>query len=398
MDITTIEHYILTKSPKSMHWVNRYLNFIRYLLDHPYTGKTVHRHHILPSSMYPEFKTKPWNIIHISPKMHLTLHRILHHCFGGSMTSAYFQMCIHPKYDIPVTSSQYKTISKKFSDDMRSRRFYRIDGNLRRLSPTHHLVKRSGVTPITPWEWLKEYLNIHSSGRTLVFDTKLNRNVMTLVTDIDYDRYIPLGLLRDKESRQKTSEALGDRFHCYNPENFNERKFLKNGEPKPNGWELGLSPDFKREQSVRLTGMKHYHNPNTGEQRRFDDKSKVPDGWVPGRRKFNNPFKGKKILHNPFTGEVRAFKKSELPDRYFCPHACNVFYTYQVTDREIVFTYSPEKIANLSGMALGSIKDKRDDYVFSARKFKGKSMRDIGIRKIPISEWDTENDSQYKWI
>lgn len=74
----------------NQHYIDRYLRFIsacRYR-EHDYTEK----HHILPVSMFPEFKNSTENIVVLTGRQHYIAHYMLARAFGGKMWFAFNQM------------------------------------------------------------------------------------------------------------------------------------------------------------------------------------------------------------------------------------------------------------------------------------------------------------------
>lgn len=92
MDIYSL---ILTY-PGNQHHINRYLKFIRTRTQdsEEYTEK----HHILPKSMFPEFKDDKWNLIRLTAREHYLAHWMLWKAFGGSMATAFWCMSNSGKY------------------------------------------------------------------------------------------------------------------------------------------------------------------------------------------------------------------------------------------------------------------------------------------------------------
>jgi hypothetical protein len=105
----------LYSSPISDFHFKRYLKFIdeRKRRDLP-SDVYKEKHHIHPSAL--GGSNKEINLIYLSAREHFIAHMILHHAFGGSMTTAFFGMCtwISPnqKRYIKLTSKQHADLKK----------------------------------------------------------------------------------------------------------------------------------------------------------------------------------------------------------------------------------------------------------------------------------------------
>jgi len=67
-------------SPNTIY-LSRYIRYVRYRLKNPPTSQTVEKHHILPVSFFPMFKTHPENIVVLTPKEHFVVHYLLMKAF-----------------------------------------------------------------------------------------------------------------------------------------------------------------------------------------------------------------------------------------------------------------------------------------------------------------------------
>ena len=130
---------ILSSKPHNLHYLNRYLNFIKscqkynnehniYLKSklHP-DGIYMERHHICPKAkdLFPEyksFKIHPWNQINLTPRQHFIAHLILWKVYGGSQARAIMYMIVRLKViGIKVTSTIYENIKIDQAADNRIR-------------------------------------------------------------------------------------------------------------------------------------------------------------------------------------------------------------------------------------------------------------------------------------
>lgn len=95
----------ITNNP---HYVKRYVNFI---FSRKQEGATFELHHILPKSLWPDYKDlrmNKWNGIKLTPKEHFIAHHILAKALGNKMWIAFHSMCYRKKPDdIRITASVY---------------------------------------------------------------------------------------------------------------------------------------------------------------------------------------------------------------------------------------------------------------------------------------------------
>lgn len=80
-------------------WLIRYVKFIfKFNITDSKSSKKVHKHHILPRSLYPEFKSlhkNKWNKCVLTHRAHLIAHYMLAKALGGNMWFAYNNMNAH---------------------------------------------------------------------------------------------------------------------------------------------------------------------------------------------------------------------------------------------------------------------------------------------------------------
>ena len=88
------------------HYFHRYLKIIQYYSSVKINSSISEKHHILPSSLFPEHKNNPENIIILPLKAHYIVHLLLHKFIGGKMTQAFKLMCKRP--DINKNSVFYE--------------------------------------------------------------------------------------------------------------------------------------------------------------------------------------------------------------------------------------------------------------------------------------------------
>lgn len=114
------------------HYLNRYLHFV--LNCTPNLNDYSEKHHILPKSLFPEFKTNPENLIRLTARQHFIAHWILSKVFikykqRCSMLKAFNRMTTVSK-----TNSGRLTVSSKLFEQAK------ISNStaMKLLNPMHH--------------------------------------------------------------------------------------------------------------------------------------------------------------------------------------------------------------------------------------------------------------------
>lgn len=385
------------------HYLDRYLSLVSQSHLEKYDGDTIHRHHIMPRSLFPQYEKEKWNIIEISPRLHFILHWCLHYAMKGSMSFAYFQMCIHPKYNFKITSSQYAIAQEAYAEEMKGRVWCMVGDKLRRLRPDNDMLISGEATIVEDFSELPHVKasvgkeNLACKGKALCFQSSTAELKFVPLSDIDYQEFIPYGLMRDEESRRKTSEALAGRKHCYDPET-GERKFIKTLDELPDGWKLGYSEEWQANQSKALTGKKHYHNPLSGEVGRFRE-DEVPEGWKAGRKRFKNVFSEKVPTVNRKTGERVMIPKGSPFPRYHTL-SCNKHYFVFNDGSARIISPSMQKFVDALPIRLSCnlLRKKGPNDLIEKGEHRGKTLIELGVSTCPFDEWNYEDDDLYVWV
>lgn len=119
---------ILETAEHNPHYLNRYIKFIEYCKNSTNKNKSYEKHHICPSSLFPEYKKlkdNPWNMIKLTPRQHYIAHWILAKTFNGKMWYALFMMSMGNKNsfmdrDYLISSKQYEYCKDKLKGIKRS--------------------------------------------------------------------------------------------------------------------------------------------------------------------------------------------------------------------------------------------------------------------------------------
>lgn len=348
MDIYISELYSLDHN---IHFLNRYIKFIRTLYNrYNKKPKGFHAHHILPASVFPQyksFKENSWNRIYLSAEEHYVAHWLLHKALPSNpkMTHAFFQMCINPKTNNRMTSKTYAKIKDEHA------------ALLKDTVPIRDL--DAGVNLRVNREDLHLYnyvtcAKFYETPELLKARSEKNKNTFTVyniiseiyhrisASEFDESIHIPTGKMRSQESKAKTSVALSDRIFYFNPETEHQL-FLKVHDVIPDGYIKGLSASTREKMSKSGGGLLYYYNPLTNEQTKCVEGTE-PAGYVRGRVVFSksgvNHLTEFAHCYDLITKQFVSVKLDEVPD--FMVHR----------NKKFIFSFlnfsssSPDVIAN----------------------------------------------------
>jgi hypothetical protein len=294
-------YQILITKPHNLHFVKRYVKFIesrKSIIRTP--GEKLTEHHICPRAedLFPEyidFKMNPWNKSVLTLKEHKIAHLMIWKMFRQSVSVIYSANMLtnfHNKQTgRKISTKLYENLSNDFSEQTSKNNSVKLRAYFD--DPTRY-------TPDVKQKLSDRSSKMHS-GKCGVYDTVNQINVRVSTDDVDYDRYIPLGILRDEESRNKTSVALSDRVHWYHP--TLKPLFLKSDEIPPEGYTNDYPEYLRHQMSEFQTEARFWYNEITKESTKHKIK---PDGegWICKRADFGqrgNPFTFIKHHYNLIT-------------------------------------------------------------------------------------------------
>lgn len=118
-------------SNSNNRWIARYTKFIDWAMTIPDTGGYTEGHHILPKSLFPDYENDSWNIVRLSPRMHLIAHYILAKAYGGSQ---WFSVNVMLNAENPYQQrQQFVKLNSKLFDVLR-REVVKVQANTTRES------------------------------------------------------------------------------------------------------------------------------------------------------------------------------------------------------------------------------------------------------------------------
>jgi hypothetical protein len=113
----SINFSILYENSANHHYVTRYIKFIQSIATRSdMIDGYYEKHHILPKSMYPEYKnlsTHPWNCVKLTMREHFLAHWMLAKAFGGPMWFSFNLMksCFSKRYGVAFNTVKLFEIS-----------------------------------------------------------------------------------------------------------------------------------------------------------------------------------------------------------------------------------------------------------------------------------------------
>jgi len=201
---------------------------------------------------------------------------------------------------------------------------------------TRDLMSISGkLRPPATKETCQLLSGINQNTVTL-YDNISKEFIRTKQTDLDTinklesGQYVYGGIMRDQESRNRTSVAHKDRKHYYNPET-KKAIFIKSYEIPPDGFIAGTSEEYKLAVAKRMTGSNYYHNPVTDEQTRIVGNI-IPDGFIRGKNYFGE--NGNFFSNNAIGIDIRTKEKSSAikdsnESKFIIPHNVKSILSFQ---------------------------------------------------------------------
>lgn len=208
---------------------------------------------------------------------------------------------------------------------------------------------------------------------------------------IDLGEYIFAGKLRNEASRKKSKDIMSDRFFCYDPVT-NKQMFIKNDEPIPEGFMIGV-PEFYAKNAIdRFTDDKFFYNSLTNEQIRSKIK---PDGdeWKLGKINFGdkgNPFSNSVLGKDIRDGTNRKVQK-DSNERVFIINRM----TKCIISHKNVYSVSDDKFSNYLN-DIGVIATVKDIGNFRRKYNIDEYLVFNGIKSIDITDYIY--DAGHIWI
>lgn len=281
---------------RSDKWFNRYKNFLLFCLEYNKSeeptigGGYYEKHHILPVSLFGDYKKNKKNLIKLTGRQHFIAHFILAKMYGGGMLYAFNIMRRCGK-----TSILYNSFRKEFSQ-LQSE-----------LAKNH--------------KWTEEQRRNHMA---IMKDTVGVRDAEgnTFRVSIFDERYISgefVFIISGRKHKESTKEKMslnGNKGKkCYT--DGEKDIYVKDGDDAPEGFYLGTNVKGKPKNSDKDVWC---YNLETGKNIRISPNEEIPEGYVAGRNTdvgFSNINDYIKLVNDFKNFSMVSFKKDEpnpLPD------------------------------------------------------------------------------------
>lgn len=394
----------LMKFSQNVHHTKRYISTVSSLLQKDFSSvdrKEIHKHHILPKSVYPSFKNHKDNLLVVPIRVHYILHKMLAKALGGKCITAFYQMNISGRYNVKNKSLNYHNSVLDFRKKVMGEMTWKssIDGQFYRAKKDDARVLSGELEHIFKGRRLSEAHRAKSIGRVVVFDSDDNCYKCTYKTDEYFEKlscgkYRHAGQMRDSESRNKTSITMKNRTF-YN--NGDVVIFVDpNKTSIPNGYVKGLTPEHSKKASEVQTNKVFYHNPITNHQIKVIEGCH-PEGYIRGRINFgrDNDIMKFKYGINLITGEkVRVAINQEFPD--FCCNKDKTHY-FRYSNSDVVYLSSDLiKLSENFGITLPKSSVYKE-FSCVIRKHK-KTLYELGFSKHELSLFHKEKLDNAVWI
>ena len=373
---------------KNRHYYERYVKFIEYRINNPIDTRRYYteKHHILPSSLFPEYKKEKWNIVVLSGREHFLVHYLLAKLTNhNSMWFAFNQMkrVASNRFNSVLYEMHRKTISNLISKTNTGR--VRSKEQRKILSETHSgfIVCRNKKgeierVSVNDERYLKGELTHHRTGSKHKKET----------------------IEKMKRNNYYTGKVL-----CHNIKTGKQDCFLEN--EIPDGWKRGPSKKAKEKNSESVSKLKWYTNLETNECIRVSSTKELPKNgkWV--RKRFFENNKGFEVANkmiNVVNLKERVCEKinPEFLKEYHAPESgLSTKNTFVIVYNNKIYTsftsFEKDNNTGLNRKELlenGKIKKPHFNNTPEIKKFrsmfKGKRVFEIGILVYNLIEFDYE--------
>lgn len=261
----------LKSIPHNPHYVNRYYTFIT-TRSKPNSSTYSERHHILPASIWPDYKSlkdNPWNEIRLTAREHYIAHWILAKCF----TEIHSQ-----KYAFYAMSNQAISLKENRDRHIPTSLAYEIARKM--FSETIRNDKERG-----------RKISESSKGKKLSENTKRLLSEARTGTPCSEE---------SKEARRKTWSEKSELFM----KTFREKQSKLSKER--------MTDDIRKRMSERVLNTVFFTD-DEGNSIRLTEEEGTSLGYKRGRNEWNNPFKGSKSTKNFLTGEYCVIDSNHYP-------------------------------------------------------------------------------------
>jgi hypothetical protein len=300
---TLVNHLMTIQSTKNESVITAY---VKYCIDNA-TNKpdqkfmAIERHHILPVSLFPEYKKSDWNLVYLSSYDHLKAHYYLHMAIGHRSLTLAFNQMRRAKSTI-TNEEQLDEIAKLYHAARPAISKAISEANIGQIVTNDHRAKISAVTK-----------------NTVVVRDTFGNTYRTSTNDPDYISgdvvYYRTGTFHTTETRLRMSIAAdpsikGDMYYDEN----GDQKYFING-AAPTNYTIGAGPTTGEYTRKNMTGRVFAHNKETRQQIRIFRGAPLPAGFIYGRINFGktgNFYANNKILFHIITREKKIFSIVDL--------------------------------------------------------------------------------------
>lgn len=359
------------------HYMERYLKFLDYCSKQKLPeDECIERHHVLPVSLFPEFKKNKDNIIKLSARQHFLVHWMLAKFTNATQMWFAFNQMKRVGYNSILYEYARKRISVVISES-----------NSGRIRSAEHMdaIKRSFIGK-RPGKNIK--------NGTVSWEPK------------DDPRWLTGELVSPRKGyrhNDETKEKIGSVNRgkkMYQDSDGKIKMFFP--ELVPEGYKLYDNPLW-HESTVDNTYWAH--NKKTGEELRIDNKLNLPKGFCKGRLKhegFKNINNSGKLKYVDLYSRKYVFLASDMVDntrhvRFDGQTLENIVVlihnNFVIVGIKYILEYLRNKNIFLSReeINLGYVKrphhNNRDDVFLFREKFQNKELKNIGVNLYNLKDF-----------
>lgn len=295
---------LLSTKFKNQSTIEEYIDYIQ---NHKLSNDTLKSatmyevHHILPESIFDEYKHEPSNLVKLTLYDHLVAHYILAKTQNSKMLFA-FNMMSRIRHSGILTEEQLDEAAKMYSELRKD-----ISSNVSKMRKSKPIVfSDAGILTLSKASIGKVYVIENGSGKTIKITTDEYRANPDLYT------HTSAGKIHSEETKKKISDngIKGKTAFThketgtllYEDESFSNPNYTKG------------NPISSKTAIEKFKDASHWTNTITGECVRS---KKCPgDDWVKKRSNFENPFKGNAILIDIKTGEKGLYPQDNISPQH----------------------------------------------------------------------------------
>lgn len=259
-----------------------FIEYVQFIISHKFDKKKtfeMERHHIFPRSLFPKYKKEKDNIANLTFKDHIYAHYLLYKALPKQQEAilSLNMMINRGKYN-PFYDNDLLNDETELKNQLQSYEDFR-------KSVCETISKMNTGKKRTNEEKIKSSL-FHKNK--VVLKDKNNNIIYTTCDDERYKSgelvYYRTGTHHTEQTKKRMSEnGIKDHIMVTDGKNI---KYVKTMDECPIGYYKGAPSEISERQSKYFSGKTFIYNEITGERKRWDINTPLPDGFVKQRAKI----------------------------------------------------------------------------------------------------------------